>query len=82
MDEYLGLEETHPQSYHYFMQENFFSKIDIKKENIHILDGRAADPQEECRRYEELIKAAGGIDLFWAAVAATAILPLTSRVHP
>ncbi|MBP3742010.1 MAG: glucosamine-6-phosphate deaminase [Treponema sp.] len=64
MDEYLGLEETHPQSYHYFMQENFFSKIDIKKENIHILDGRAADPQEECRRYEELIKAAGGIDLF------------------
>ena len=64
MDEYTGLSETDPQSYHYFMHENFFSKIDIKKENIHILDGTAADPVQECKNYEEQIKAAGGIDLF------------------
>ena len=37
MDEYVGLEEAHPQSYHHFMMENFFSKIDIDKKNIHIL---------------------------------------------
>ena len=64
MDEYSNLDENHPQSYHYFMHENFFSKIDIKKENIHILDGTAKDPQEECLKYEAAIKQAGGIDLF------------------
>ncbi len=64
MDEYSNLDENHPQSYHYFMHENFFSKIDIKKENIHILDGTAKAPQEECLKYEAAIKQAGGIDLF------------------
>ena len=52
MDEYVGLDENHPQSYHYFMYENFFNKIDIKKENIHILNGMAEDYQEECIKYE------------------------------
>ena len=64
MDEYVGLEASHPQSYHYFMMENFFNKIDIEKKNIHILDGMTDDPTGECRRYEEMITAAGGIDLF------------------
>ncbi|MCR5761950.1 MAG: glucosamine-6-phosphate deaminase [Treponema sp.] len=64
MDEYSNLDESHPQSYHYFMHENFFSKIDIKKENIHILDGTARNPQEECQHYEDLIRQVGGIDLF------------------
>ena len=64
MDEYVGLEASHPQSYHYFMVENFFSKIDIDKKNIHILDGMTDDPTGECRRYEEMITAAGGIYLF------------------
>lgn len=64
MDEYLGLPHDHPQSYHRFMWDNFFSHIDIKPENVHILDGMTNDPEEECRRYEEAITAAGGIDLF------------------
>ena len=64
MDEYVGLEATHLQSYHYFMMENFFNKIDIKKENIHILDGMTDDPLGECKRYEEMILQSGGIDLF------------------
>lgn len=64
MDEYVGLDAAHPQSYHYFMMENFFSKIDIEKENIHILDGTTKDPLGECHRYEDLIRQAGGIDLF------------------
>lgn len=68
MDEYVGLEPTHDQSYHYFMYENFFNHIDIKKENINILDGLATNLEEECKRYEDKIKSVGGIDLFLGGV--------------
>lgn len=68
MDEYIGLPEGHPESYHSFMWNNFFSHIDIKKENVHILNGNAADPLKECADYEEAIKAAGGIDLFLGGI--------------
>ncbi|MDR3146983.1 MAG: glucosamine-6-phosphate deaminase [Treponema sp.] len=64
MDEYLGLAAGHPQSYHSFMWENFFSHIDIPAANVHILNGETRDPEGECAAYEEAIKAAGGIDLF------------------
>jgi len=64
MDEYVGLTKDHPQSYHRFMWDNFFPHIDIKKENVHILDGMAPDVEAECSRYEEKILEAGGIDLF------------------
>lgn len=64
MDEYVGLPKEHPQSYHRFMWDNFFSHIDIKRENVHILDGMASDVEAECSRYEEKILEAGGIDLF------------------
>lgn len=68
MDEYVGLSPEHEQSYHYFMYENFFNHIDIKKENINILDGLATDLQAECKRYEEKIKSYGGIDFFLGGV--------------
>ncbi|MDD3094697.1 MAG: glucosamine-6-phosphate deaminase [Candidatus Neomarinimicrobiota bacterium] len=68
MDEYIGLPEDHPQSYHYFMQHHFFSHIDILPENIHILNGNAADPEEECRSYEEKIRQYGGIRLFMGGI--------------
>lgn len=68
MDEYIGLPEGHPESYHSFMWNNFFSHIDIKKEHVHILNGNAADPLKECADYEEAIKAAGGIDLFLGGI--------------
>jgi glucosamine-6-phosphate deaminase len=64
MDEYIGLPSGHPQSYHYFMMENLFNHIDIDHKNIHILNGMADDPKEECTQYEELIAARGGVDLF------------------
>lgn len=63
LDEYVGLPPEHPQSYHYYMFHNLFNHIDVKKENIHIPNGMADDLDEECRRYEEAIKEAGGIDL-------------------
>ena len=68
MDEYVGLPEEHPESYHSFMWSNFFSHIDIRPENIHILDGNAPDLQQECADYEAAIAAAGGIDLFLGGV--------------
>ncbi len=68
MDEYCGLPEEHPESYHSFMWNNFFSHIDIKKENVHILNGNAKDLAKECEDYEKAIEAAGGIDLFMGGV--------------
>ena len=68
MDEYVGLEESHPESYHSFMWNNFFSHIDIKAENVHILNGNAEDLLAECEAYEAAIVEAGGIDLFMGGV--------------
>ncbi len=64
MDEYVGIAENHPESYHAFMWNNFFSHIDIKKENVNILNGNATDLEAECAGYEKRIKEHGGIDLF------------------
>ena len=64
MDEYVGLPEEHPESYHSFMATNLFNHIDCPKENIHILNGNADDLEAECAHYEEMIAEAGGIDLF------------------
>lgn len=64
MDEYVGLPEDHPESYHSFMARNLFDHIDIPKESIHILNGNAPDLAAECAHYEEMIAEAGGIDLF------------------
>ena len=64
MDEYVGIPEDHPESYHSFMRKHLFDHVDIKKENIHILDGNAKDLQAECEQFEEAIKAHGGIELF------------------
>ena len=68
MDEYVGLPEDHPESYHSFMWNNFFSHINIKKENVNILNGNADDLEAECRRYEEKIASYGGIDLFMGGI--------------
>lgn len=68
MDEYVGLPQDHPESYHTFMWKNLFSHIDILSENVHIPDGNARDLQEECQAYEDKITAAGGIDLFLGGI--------------
>ena len=63
LDEYLGLTPDHPQSYHYFMWENFFKHINIKPENVHIPTGNLEYALEFCEWYEKRIKEVGGIDL-------------------
>ena len=68
MDEYVNLPEDHPESYHSFMARNLFDHIDCPKENIHILNGNAKDLAAECAHYEEMIKEAGGIDLFLGGI--------------
>lgn len=68
MDEYVGLPEEHPESYHSFMWTNFFSHIDINPRHVHILNGNAPDLEAECAAYEEAIVAAGGIDLFMGGI--------------
>jgi glucosamine-6-phosphate deaminase len=68
MDEYVGLPEEHPESYHTFMWRNLFDHVDVKPGNVNILDGNAPDLMAECDAYEARIEAAGGIDLFMGGV--------------
>jgi glucosamine-6-phosphate deaminase len=64
LDEYLGLPPTHPESFHHFMQQNFFAHVNIPAANIHIPDGTiTADYDRYCCSYEQSIRDAGGIDL-------------------
>ena len=70
MDEYVGIPKEHPQSYHSFMWDNFFSHIDILPENVNILNGSAKNLKAECADYEAKIKAVGGIDLFMGGIGA------------
>ena len=69
MDEYLGLPREHDQSYWYFMHDNFFNHlVDMKSENINILNGMTDDPEKECADYEKKIASYGGIDLFMGGI--------------
>ena len=70
MDEYVGIPKAHPQSYHSFMWDNFFSHIDILPENAHLLDGNAPDLEAECEAYEQKIKSLGGIQVFLGGIGA------------
>ena len=63
LDEYYGLSGTHEQSYRYFMNTNLFDHINIKKENTFVPNGLAEDAAAEGARYDERIRALGGIDL-------------------
>lgn len=63
LDEYYGMDSENEESYHYYMMNNLFNYINIKSENINILDGKTEDVEKECFDYEEKIKEAGGIDI-------------------
>lgn len=63
LDEYLGLEECHPQSFAYYMEKNLYQHVNIKKENIFCLRGKPHDIESHCREYEDKIRSVGGIDI-------------------
>ena len=63
LDEYVGIDGEHDQSYRYFMNENLFNHIDINKANTHVPNGKAEDVEAECVRYDAEIEAAGQVDI-------------------
>lgn len=63
LDEYIGLPAKDSNSYHYFMRQNLFNHLDINENHTHIPNGAVSDLEDECLRYEKLIKELGGIDL-------------------
>lgn len=79
MDEYIGLPPAHPQSYHYFMEENFFKHIDIRPENVNLLNGMTRDFGRECAEYEEKYANTAKFICLSAVSARTDISPLTNR---
>ncbi|MGF1870186.1 glucosamine-6-phosphate deaminase [Photobacterium indicum] len=68
MDEYVGIDPNHPESYRTFMHTNFFNHVDIKEENINLLDGQTDDIDGHCKAYEDKIKSYGKINLFMGGV--------------
>lgn len=63
LDEYVGLPDTHEQSYRYFMNENLFDHVNIDKANTHVPCGTGADHGADAKHYDEMVEAAGGIDV-------------------
>jgi len=88
LDEYIGLDPAHPQSYRYFMNAQLFDHINIPKENTHVPDGMAEDVDAFCKEYERMIRDAGGIDLQLLGIGSNGHIgfnepgtPLDSRTH-
>lgn len=63
LDEYVGLDEEDPNSYHYYMDEHLFCRVNVNRDRCHVPDGVARNLQAACKEYEDKIVAAGGIDL-------------------
>lgn len=63
LDEYIGLPITDEQSYYYYMYQNFFNHVNVRRNNIYIPDGMVQDIESECEKYDSKIGEKGGIDL-------------------
>ncbi len=70
LDEFVGLGDSEPGSYRAFMHERLFKHVNIHREHIGFLDGRATDLEAECARYESAIAAADGLDLVVLGIGA------------
>ena len=63
LDEYYPINGNDPQSYKYFMASNLFDAVNLPLQNRFIPNGEAANPEEECTAYDEMIKNSGGIKM-------------------
>ena len=63
LDEYVGLDKDHDQSYAYFMRTNLFDHINVDPANTNIPDGTEPDSEKECARYEAVVESMGGVDI-------------------
>ena len=63
LDEYIGLQQSDKNSYHYYMKHKLFDHVDIRPEQAHLPNGLAKNLEEECREYDRKISRAGGLGL-------------------
>ena len=63
LDEYVGLNPEHEQSYRHFMNENLFNHVNININNTIVPNGLAQDLNAECKEYDKKIEELGGIDV-------------------
>lgn len=63
LDEYVGLEYSHPESYHAVIAQAVTTPLRLDPSRVHVPDGLASDPLAACDAYEAAIAAAGGIDV-------------------
>lgn len=63
LDEYKGLDGDNDQSYRYFMNTNLFDHVNIDKTRTHVPDGTIEDPEEACKKYDEILDSVGSVDL-------------------
>jgi len=68
LDEYVGIPETHPASFHNYMHENFLDFVDLPDAQVYIPDGNADHIVEAAQSYEDLIKEKGGLDMVIAGI--------------
>ncbi|WP_312813171.1 glucosamine-6-phosphate deaminase [Sedimentibacter sp.] len=68
LDEYMGLDRNNDHSYYYFMNENLYSHVNLKPENINIPDGMAKDINQEAIRYENKLKTEGPMDIMFLGI--------------
>lgn len=88
LDEYVGLAKDHEGSYYYYMNERFFKPLELTEEQTNVPNGLAKDFTEECEKYEQKIRNAGGIDLQFLGIGVNGHIgfnepgtPFTSRTH-
>jgi glucosamine-6-phosphate deaminase len=63
LDEYVGVPPAHPASFHSYMWAHLFSQLNVSRERVNIPDGQTPDVPAACRKYEQAIRSAGGIDI-------------------
>ena len=63
LDEYIGLNPEHEQSYRQFMNKNLFSHINVNVEKTFVPNGLAKNLEVECKEYDKKIMELGGIDV-------------------
>lgn len=63
LDEYIGLNPEHEQSYRNFMNTNLFNHVNINKDRTFVPNGLAQNLEEECKNYDNKIEELGGIDV-------------------
>ena len=88
LDEYIGLGPDHPQSYHYYMRQHLFDRLEFAKQHTFLPDGLCDDLQQQCQQYAAQIKKAGGIDIQLLGIGTNGHIgfnepgtPFSSRTH-